>query len=44
MLKLVHLRQELSSDLKGESQLFPVKNHGLRFGGPDSHPTCFTHV
>ena len=29
-------------NLEGASHLFPVKNHGLRLGGADFHPSCFT--
>ncbi|KAK3506182.1 hypothetical protein QTP70_003066 [Hemibagrus guttatus] len=39
ILKLLHLRKELTSKLEGASHLFPVENHGLRFGGADPHPS-----
>ena len=42
ILKLLHLRQELSPNLEGASHLFPVKNHGLGLGGADFHPSHFT--
>ncbi|KAK3561835.1 hypothetical protein QTP86_017057 [Hemibagrus guttatus] len=41
ILKLLHLRKELPSNLEGASHLFPVENHGLRFGGADPHPSRF---
>ncbi|KAK3527484.1 hypothetical protein QTP86_023019, partial [Hemibagrus guttatus] len=42
ILKLLHLRKDLPSNLKGASHLFPVENHGLGFGGADPHPSRFT--
>ncbi|MEQ2234978.1 hypothetical protein ILYODFUR_036936 [Ilyodon furcidens] len=42
ILKLLHLRQELPSNLKRTSHPFPVENHGLRLGGADPHPSRFT--
>ncbi|KAK3558676.1 hypothetical protein QTP86_023223, partial [Hemibagrus guttatus] len=42
ILKLLHLRKELPSNLEGVSHLFLVENHGLRFGGADPHPSRFT--
>ena len=42
ILKLLHLRQGLSPNPEGASHLFLVENHGLGFGGADSHPSRFT--
>ena len=42
ILKLLHLKQELSPNQEGASHLFPVKNDGLGIGGADSHPSRFT--
>ena len=42
ILKLLHLRQELSPNPEGASHIFPVENHGLGLGGADSHPSRFT--
>ncbi|XP_055363001.1 uncharacterized protein LOC114867461 isoform X2 [Betta splendens] len=42
ILELLHFGQELSSNLDRAAHLFPVENHGLRFGGTDSHPSRFT--
>ncbi|MED6246633.1 hypothetical protein ATANTOWER_021047 [Ataeniobius toweri] len=40
--ELLHLKQELSSNLKRASHLFSVENHYLGLGGVDPHPSCFT--
>uniref|UniRef100_A0A3Q3IKM2 glutaminase n=1 Tax=Monopterus albus TaxID=43700 RepID=A0A3Q3IKM2_MONAL len=42
ILKLLHLRQELSTNLKGTSHCFLTEIHGLGLGGADSHPSRFT--
>ncbi len=42
ILKLHHLRQELSTNLKWTSHLFLTDHHGLGLGGADSHPSRFT--
>ncbi|MEQ2245980.1 hypothetical protein ILYODFUR_033654 [Ilyodon furcidens] len=42
ILELLHLRQELPSNLKRTCHPFPVENHGLGVGGADLHPNCFT--
>ncbi|MEQ2217720.1 hypothetical protein XENOCAPTIV_020606 [Xenoophorus captivus] len=40
--EILHLRQELPSNLKRTSHPFLVENHGLRLGGADHHPSRFT--
>ncbi len=42
ILKLLHLRQELSTNLKWASHLYPTEHHGLGLGGADSNPSRFT--
>ncbi|KAI3356005.1 hypothetical protein L3Q82_017278 [Scortum barcoo] len=42
ILELLHLRQDLSTHPERARHPFPVENHGLRFGGADSHPSRFT--
>ncbi|MEQ2195796.1 hypothetical protein XENOCAPTIV_018531 [Xenoophorus captivus] len=42
ILALLHLIQELPSNLKRASHPFPVENHGLKLGGADLHPSRFT--
>ncbi|KAI3360880.1 hypothetical protein L3Q82_012887 [Scortum barcoo] len=42
ILELLHLRQDLSTHLERACHPFPVENHGLGFGGADSHPSRFT--
>ncbi|KAI3358378.1 hypothetical protein L3Q82_014693 [Scortum barcoo] len=42
ILELLHLRQDLSTHPERARHPFPVENHGLGFGGADSHPSCFT--
>jgi len=38
------LRQDLSTNLKWASHPFLTEDHGLGFGGADSHLSCFTLV
>ncbi|KAK0144409.1 hypothetical protein N1851_017229 [Merluccius polli] len=42
ILELLHLGQQLTPNPKGAIHHFPAENHGLRLGGADSHPDCFT--
>ncbi len=42
ILKLLHLWQEHSTNLKWASYPFPTEHHGLGLGGADSHPSPFT--
>ncbi|KAI3361918.1 hypothetical protein L3Q82_012189, partial [Scortum barcoo] len=42
ILELLHLRQDLSTHPERARHPFPVENHGLGFGGADSHPSRFT--
>ena len=42
VLELLHLEQDLLPDPEKAHHLSPAKNHGLRFGGADSHPGRFT--
>ncbi len=37
ILKLAHVRQEIISQLEGQTE-----NHGPGLGGTDPHPDCFT--
>lgn len=39
--KLLHLRQELSSNLKGGGHLFPDENHGFRSEDADPNSNHF---
>ncbi|XP_062311935.1 uncharacterized protein LOC134016604 [Osmerus eperlanus] len=41
ILELLRLGQDLLPDPEIALHLFPVDNHGLRFGGADSHPSRF---
>ncbi|KAK0146683.1 hypothetical protein N1851_013966 [Merluccius polli] len=42
VLELLHLGQDLIPDPESALHPFPVEDHGLRFGGADSHPGRFT--
>ncbi|KAK0141115.1 hypothetical protein N1851_021854 [Merluccius polli] len=42
VLELLHLGQDLIPDPGSALHPFPVEDHGLGFGGADSHPGCFT--
>lgn len=42
VLKLLLLRQDLSSSLERTSHLFPIENHGIRLGGANAHHSRFT--
>ncbi|KAI3365786.1 hypothetical protein L3Q82_000784 [Scortum barcoo] len=42
ILELLHLRKDLSTHPERARHPFPVENHGLGFGGADSHPSRFT--
>ena len=42
VLELLHLGQDLIPDPESALHPFLVKDHGLRFGGADSHPGHFT--
>ena len=42
MLKLLHLRQDLTPNPERAFNPFPTYNHSLRFGGACSHPCRFT--
>ena len=42
VLELLHLGQELIPDLESALHPFPVEDHGLGFGGTDSHPGRLT--
>uniref|UniRef100_A0A8C6P1N6 Endoplasmic reticulum transmembrane protein n=1 Tax=Nothobranchius furzeri TaxID=105023 RepID=A0A8C6P1N6_NOTFU len=42
ILKLLHLGQDLIPDPEKAFYPFPNQDHGLRFRGADSHPSCFT--
>ncbi|KAK0140004.1 hypothetical protein N1851_023076 [Merluccius polli] len=42
VLELLHLGQDLMPDPESALYPFPVEDHGLGFGGADSHPGRFT--
>ena len=42
VLELLHLGQDLIPDPESAPHPFAVEDHGLRFGGADSHPGRFT--
>ncbi|KAK0145384.1 hypothetical protein N1851_015733 [Merluccius polli] len=42
VLELLHLGQDLIPDPESALHPFPVEDHGLGFGGADSHPGHFT--
>ncbi|XP_066536336.1 uncharacterized protein xcl32a.1 [Hoplias malabaricus] len=42
VFKLLHLRQDLTSNLERALHPFPTENHGLGLGGADPHPYHFT--